>query len=218
MSTVESLTAEQCYALLRDEITSGTLMPNERLVESELTGRLAASRATVRSALARLEHEGLIVHQRHRGAHVRLVTEAEAVEITQTRVVLEGLAAGQAALNASDDDIAEIHAIHAEMPERLAQKDLLGYSEANARLHARILQASGHATVQRLIALLKAQVVRFQYRTILVPGRSESSYAEHTAVVEAIANRDPEAAEQAMRTHLSHVTETLSRTKESRHL
>lgn len=218
MSATESLTSEDCYTLLRDEIVSGTLMPNERLVESELTHRLSVGRATVRTALARLEHEGLIVHERHRGARVRLVTAAEAIEITQTRVVLEGLGARQAAINATDTDIAEIRAIHAEMPEKLAEGDLLGYSETNARLHARILQASRHATVQRLIAMLKAQVVRFQYRTILVPGRSESSLAEHTDIVEAIANRDAEAAEQAMRNHLSHVTETLNKAGVRRHV
>lgn len=212
-----TLTSEECYTLLRDDIVSGKLMPNERLVESELTNRLSVGRATVRTALARLEHEGLIVHERHRGARVRLVTEAEAVEITQTRVVLEGLAAREAAVNASDTDIVEIRAIHAEMPERLAEGDLLGYSETNARLHARILQASRHATVQSLIATLKAQVVRFQYRTILVPGRSESSLREHTDIVEAIANRDGEAAEQAMRNHLSSVTETLSKASAHAH-
>jgi DNA-binding FadR family transcriptional regulator len=52
-------------------------------------------------------------------------------------------------------------------------------------------------------------MVRFQYRTILLPGRSERSFGEHSALVEAIAAGDPDAAEQAMRTHLSHVAEAL---------
>ena len=51
--------------------------------------------------------------------------------------------------------------------------------------------------------------MRFQYRTGLVPGRPERSYAEHTEIVEAIAARDPDAAELAMRSHLSHVAEAL---------
>jgi DNA-binding GntR family transcriptional regulator len=64
-----------------------------------------------------------------------------------------------------------------------------------------------HSTASRLISTLKFQLVRFQYRTILVPGRSERSFAEHTAIVDAIAAGDPDAAEAAMRTHLSHVAE-----------
>jgi DNA-binding FadR family transcriptional regulator len=51
--------------------------------------------------------------------------------------------------------------------------------------------------------------VRFQYRTILVPGRSESAYEEHRAIVDAVAAGDPERAEQAMHTHLAHVAEAL---------
>jgi DNA-binding FadR family transcriptional regulator len=63
--------------------------------------------------------------------------------------------------------------------------------------------------VARLISTLKYQLVRFQYRTILLPGRSEHSFGEHTGIVRAIAAADPEGAEQAMRTHLSHVAEAL---------
>jgi DNA-binding FadR family transcriptional regulator len=51
--------------------------------------------------------------------------------------------------------------------------------------------------------------VRFQYRTILLPGRSERSFSEHTAVVDAIADGDGDEAEAAMRTHLSHVADAL---------
>jgi DNA-binding GntR family transcriptional regulator len=200
---------ETCYLALRDEIVSGALMPNQRLVEADLAGRLQVGRAAVRTALVRLEHEGLITRERNRGAHVRLIGEEEAIEITQVRAVLEGLAAHQAAVGGTDADLAEIRAIHAQMPGRLGEGDLLGYSELNARLHARILAASGHGTAQRLITTLKAQLVRFQYRTILVPGRSQTSLGEHTAIVEAIVARDGPAAEAAMRAHLSSVSGAL---------
>jgi DNA-binding GntR family transcriptional regulator len=79
----------------------------------------------------------------------------------------------------------------------------------NAVLHRRLLDLGGHATATRLIGTLKSQLVRFQYRTILLPGRSERLYAEHAAIVDAVARRDPDAAEAAMRTHLSHVAEAL---------
>ncbi len=95
------------------------------------------------------------------------------------------------------------------MRRRLNAGDLLGVSDENAVLHGRILEISGHATTARLIATLKSQMVRFQYRTILLPGRSERSFGEHSALIEAIAAGDPDAAEQAMRTHLSHVADAL---------
>ena len=63
-----------------------------------------------------------------------------------------------------------------------------------------------------MIAELKAQLVRFQYRTVLVVGRAKNSIAEHTEIVEAIAAHDPERAGMAMRVHLAHVAETLKET------
>ena len=194
---------------LREAIVTGRFQPSERLIESDLARELGVGRSAVRTALARLEHEGLVEHERHRGARVRLVGAREAVEILETRAVLEGLAARAAAVQATPEDVEDLEQILAEMRRRLDAGDLLGASDQNAVLHGRILAISGHATAARLIATLKSQLVRFQYRTILLPGRSEHSFGEHEAIVQAIAGHDPDAAERAMRTHLSHVAEAL---------
>jgi DNA-binding GntR family transcriptional regulator len=95
--------------------------------------------------------------------------------------------------------------------ELLEAGDLLGASDANADLHAALLELSGHSTAQRLIHGLNSQTVRYQYRTILIPGRSNASQEEHGAIVEAVIARQPEKAEAAMRRHLFNVAEALSR-------
>jgi DNA-binding GntR family transcriptional regulator len=197
------------YEELRKAIVSGELLPGERLLEEDLSARLGLGRAAVRTALVRLEHDGLVQRERHRGATVRRVSESEAVEILEARAALEGLAARHAARNADADAIRDLRGIIVEMRELRERGDLLGVSGANARLHATILEVSGHQTAKRLSQMLSSQLVRFQYRTVLLPGRSEHSYAEHTQIVEAIADHDPDAAEQAMRRHLSHVAEAL---------
>jgi DNA-binding GntR family transcriptional regulator len=194
---------------LRHAIVTGRFQPSERLIEADVARELGVGRSAVRTALARLEHEGLVEHERHRGARVRLVSAQEAVEIIETRAVLEGVAARHAARNASPEDVEELEHILEGMRRRVDAGDLLGASDQNAVLHGRILEISAHGTVARLIATLKSQLVRFQYRTILLPGRSEHSFGEHAAIVQAIAVRDSQAAEQAMRTHLSHVAEAL---------
>lgn len=197
------------YEDLRKAIVSGELLPGERLLEEDLSARLGLGRAAVRMALVRLEHDGLVQRERHRGATVRRVSESEAVEILEARAALEGLAARHAARNADDAAVGKLRGIVAEMHELRERGDLLGVSNANARLHALILEVSRHQTARRLSQTLGSQLVRFQYRTVLLPGRSEHSYAEHTEIVEAIAAHDPEAAEQAMRRHLSRVAEAL---------
>lgn len=197
------------YEELRRAIVSGELLPGERLLEEDLSGRLGLGRAAIRMALVRLEHDGLVQRERHRGARVRRVSESEAVEILEARAALEGLAARHAAINAAASEVDALRAIVAEMRDLRERGDLLGVSNANARLHGKILDLSRHDTARRLSRTLSSQLVRFQYRTVLLPGRPERSYAEHSRIVEAIAAHDPDAAEDAMRSHLSHVAEAL---------
>ena len=194
---------------LREAIVNGRLQPNERLIESDLARSLGVSRTVVRAALTRLEHEGLVEHERHRGSRVRLVAESEAVEILEARSVLEGLAVRFAARRATPEDIAGLEAILTEMQRLREGGDLLGVSDENAKLHRTLIEISGHQTARRLIGTLNSQMVRFQFRTILLPGRSDRSAAEHAAIIAAVARGDADAAEDAMRGHLSHVADAL---------
>jgi DNA-binding GntR family transcriptional regulator len=172
---------------------------------------MGVGRSAVRTALARLEQEGLVQHVRHRGTRVRLVDKREAVEILEARAVLEGLVARHAAVRANAQDVGALQEILAEMRRLLAAGDLIGASDKNAVLHRRLMRIAQHDTTARLISTLKSQLVRFQYRTILLPGRAQESFAEHSAIVDAVAAGDPEAAETAMRTHLRHVADALWR-------
>lgn len=197
------------YEQLRGAIATGQLHPNERLVEADLSTRYSASRGAVRTALVRLEQEGLVEHERNRGARVRFIGEAEAIEIYEVRAQLEGLAARKAAELATEDDVARLNGLVADIRSRLDANDLMGASEVNMQLHSAIMEVARHETASRLVSNLNSHLVRYHYRTIMQPGRPEKSFAEHSAVVDAIVRRDPDAAEQAMRAHLAQLTRTL---------
>lgn len=200
---------DEGYIRLRQAILHGQFLPSQRLVELDLARTFGIGRAAVRTALARLEQEGLVEREPHRGASVRAISETEAVEMFEARAVLEGLAARYAAHNATDQDIEALRATEAQMQERLAAGDLLGMSELNSQLHEQLLRIADNKTVARLVDHLHAQHVRFQYRMILVPGRASESLQEHHALVEAIAAHDADAAEATMRQHLVHVVDAL---------
>jgi DNA-binding GntR family transcriptional regulator len=210
--------ADEGYEHLYQAILRGDFQPNQRLIELELAKQYNIGRAAIRTALARLEQDGLVEREPNRGARVRAISEEEAVETLEARAVLEGLAARYAARNVTDADIADLRAIVGEMEVRLAEGDLLGISEGNVRLHSRLLQIAKNKTVARLIERLHAQHVRSQFRIILVPGRPPRSVAEHRAIVEAVASRDADAAEAAMRSHLANTVETLRTLAGSRQL
>ena len=201
--------ADSNFEKLRAAIVRGEIAPNSRLVEADISSFFEMSRAAVRESLIRLEQEGLIVREPHRGARVRQVSDTEAIEILQARAVLEGLAVRLTAERIDEAGIERLRACLARHRELLDSGDLLGASDANADLHAALLELSGHGTAQRLIDGLSAQMVRYQYRTILIPGRPAASQAEHAAIVEAVLAGQPENAEEAMRRHLFNVAAAL---------
>lgn len=200
---------DEAYRALHDAIVCGRLQPNERLVEADLGEALGVGRAAIRTALVRLEQEGLVERERNRGARVRLISLPRAIEILQAREVLEGLTASRAAERVTAKDAAALRTDLAAQRKQLDRGDLLAASDANAAFHRRIVAIARHETAERLISSLHAQMVRFQYRTILSPGRSESSFAEHLAIADAIAAGDARAAERTMRRHIANVTAAL---------
>ncbi|HVU70743.1 MAG TPA: GntR family transcriptional regulator [Ktedonobacteraceae bacterium] len=207
------LTDEECYVKLRAALLNEQFLPNERLVEMDLAQSLGAGRAAIRTALTRLEQDGLIERERYRGARVRLISETEAIEILEVRASLESLAARYAAQKITPAECATLQSLLAEQRWCIEESDLVRSSEVNGRLHQMILRVAQHTLVTRVIETLKPQSVRFQYRTILVPGRPERSFQEHCAIVDAIINHDPERAEESMRRHLSQVAEALRQSR-----
>ena len=197
------------YRELRDAIVDGRFQPNERLVEADLARMFGAGRTAIRAALVRLDQEGLVERQPNRGARVRLVSDREALEIEEVRVALEQMLARHAATRITRSNVADLRRILDDMTARVEAGDPLGYSELNARFHEIIWAIADQGVAATLVANLKSQSIRFQYRTILQPGRPDRSLREHRLIVEALASGDPDASETAMREHLSRVVETL---------
>jgi DNA-binding GntR family transcriptional regulator len=196
-------------AALRDAIVDGEFAPNQRLVEADLSERFGASRGTVRSALLELTAEGLVERVQNRGARVRAVSLTEAIEITEVRMVLEGLCAARAATRLTDDDRDRLRGIGTAMQEAVRSGDLLGYSELNRQLHALIRELGGQSTARAVLERLRGQNVRHQFRLALHPGRAAVSLPQHLEIIEALCAGDSDAAEAAVRRHLRSVIDTL---------
>jgi DNA-binding GntR family transcriptional regulator len=201
---------------IRDAITSGAFAPNQRLVEAELSEQFGTSRAAVRNALLHLASEGLVERIQNRGARVRAVSLAEAVEITEVRMVLEGLCAAKAAERVTDEDRRELRALGARMREAVAGGDVLGYSDLNRQLHALIRALSGQATARAVLERLRLQNVHLQFRLAMHPGRPAVSLPQHLEIIEALCDGNPEAAEATVRRHLRSVVDTLPEVAKAR--
>jgi DNA-binding GntR family transcriptional regulator len=194
---------------LRSAIVNGALAPNQRLVETELAQQFGVGRAAVRTAIFELAKEGLVEHKPQKGAVVRAVALEEAIEIAELRSVVEGLCAAKAAESATKQERTAIEANLAQMRLAVSQSDLYTYNELNFALHLLIHEASHHRTAAAVAGGLRNQSAQYHFRVGLLPGRPGVSLAEHEAVVEAILARDPDRAQQAMRSHLESVITAL---------
>lgn len=195
---------------LRAAILRGTYAPRQRLIEVDLAEEYGGSRFMIRNALIQLAAEGLVELQQNRGARVREISVAEAIEITEIRQSVEGLVARRAAELATDAQIRDLQHLGDQMTEAVALGELLRYSDLNAMLHSRVREIAQHGTATRIVEQLNGQMVRHQFQLSLLPGRPAISLGEHLAIVSAVCARDPDAAERAMRLHIGSVISTLA--------
>jgi DNA-binding GntR family transcriptional regulator len=200
---------EYAYQRLRDAIMQGVYLPNQRLIEAEVTLALGVSRTTLRAALIRLHEEGLVEIEVNRGARVRAFSLDEAVQILMVREVLEGLAAVLAVQKATEEDVAALRAVVEEMKDALAVDDVMRYSSLNHRFHRIILEAADHEIVNRFLGSLQYPLIRYQFGSILVPGRRDTSLGEHQAILAALEARDAVEMERVSRLHVANVREAV---------
>lgn len=190
---------------IRQALATGDMVPGQRLVEQELADSLHATRSAVREALQDLAAEGLVELVPRRGARVRIVSVDEAMLIAECRAALEALCARRAAELAPRDDRLGLREIGTRMRQAVAEGNLDLYSALNRELHGSIAHMSGQVVAAGLLDRLKGQMVRYQFRLALRPGRPAQSLPEHLAIIEAVVSGDGAAAEAAARAHLDSV-------------
>jgi DNA-binding GntR family transcriptional regulator len=124
-------------------------------------------------------------------------------------MVLEGLCAAKAAELATDEQIGQLTELAERMRQAVEDGEPLKYSVLNRDLHRMVQEYSGQTVAADLLHRLNAQIVRHQFQLALRSGRPHVSVTEHLAIVAAIADRDPVAAEAAARAHLRSVIDAL---------
>lgn len=191
-------------AALRELIMTGGLAPGSPLRQRQLAARFGVSATPVREALRRLESEGLIVNDVHRGSTVA-ESAGDLQEKVKIRAVLEGLAASLAAPKVRDQDLAELRGCN----ERLLAPDLGAgeMSTLNRRFHFRIYEIADSPLLLSLMRLLwqsfpgGPQVLR----------EPEESHAEHDSLLEALERRDGDAACRITQRHILGVLDEMDR-------
>lgn len=199
----------QAYEAIKDAILCLKLEPGMPLVEEELARRLGMSRTPVRDALQELEREGFVTRLSFKGTYVTEVTMRDITEVFQLRAVLEGLAARVAAPHFSPSELDSIDGHLTAAEAALAESDLALCSEHGQSLHEAIINKADNLRLIAIIHNLDDHLRRLRILSDRIGGRLNTSVVEHRAVLDALRQRDPSAAEQAMRSHLFSVLQDL---------
>ncbi|APO87298.1 MULTISPECIES: GntR family transcriptional regulator [unclassified Marivivens] len=191
---------KDAYQLILEAIDSHIYKPGDRLVESDLADRFGVSRTPIREALQRLETQSLLTRD-GRSLIVASLDHTQMAELYVVRGELEGLAARLAARHATPEEIRVLK----DMVQ--ADRKLLGdpsaLSRANKRFHKQIHLASHNRFLVQQLDLVHRSMALLATTSLAAEGRGDDALAEHDAIVEAIAAGDGDAADKALREHIS---------------
>lgn len=198
--------SDSLFEQLSEAIVTGEFAAGSKLSEPRLAKRYGVSRGPLREAIRRLEGRKLVTRLPRQGVRVIVPTSAMAAELFRIREVLEGLAAREAARNATAEEITELRTMLARHTQALAEPDAMLYwqATANSDFHFMIARM---ARSQHLFDLLCGEYYTlfrlFRMKHRIVPGRAKRALIEHVRIVDAIADGDAELAEMLMRRHVA---------------
>jgi DNA-binding GntR family transcriptional regulator len=190
--------ATEVYEQLRTAIVEGDIRPNERLIEADLAERLEVSRTPIRESMLRLSGDGLIVAHR-RGWIVREHSQQEIREVYEIRAALEGFAAGLAAQRATDDELADIKAIHKDYIDTVGRESRDHLVEHNDAFHNAVIAAAKNTLLAQQIHRNSQYYFIHRISGFLTDEEVRTSIRGHESLVQALVARNAELAEQTAR-------------------
>jgi DNA-binding GntR family transcriptional regulator len=202
---------DQVQDALSQSILCGDLGSGSALSVPDIARKLNVSRSPVREAVLALVAKGLAVEHPRRGVVVTTVESADLLAIHEVREFLESCAARYCAIRIAGAGLARLKSIMAEQKSFVGDSDAEGYFRSNAELHRVIAEESGNPRLADIMLPLENQMRIALHRVSTDVEHVRSGYREHCDIVDAIAARDADAAEAAMRRHVASTIERVRR-------
>ena len=187
------------FSALSQALRDGTFQPGDRLREEEIAEHFSVSRTPVRDALRRMSERRLLEISGGRGMMIRRLTRAEVFELYEMREIMEGTAARFAAKNATSTEITLLTDLQAAFERATNPQD---WARINKQFHDTIAGAVRNRFFNSPLEELQDFLALLGSTTFSVTGRAGPAADEHRRVLDAIAARDPDAAEAAARDHI----------------
>jgi len=200
---------EETADAVREMIFRGELPGGSRIPEKTLCERFGISRTPLREALKVVAVEGLITLLPNRGARVTPLTPEIVDEVFPVLAAIEALAGRLACERITDEEIAEIRALHYQMALHHTRRERSEYFRLNQAIHEKIVEAAANPTLSGVFRNLSGRVRRARYIANLTNQRWDQAMAEHEAILGAVAGRDGERLEDLLANHLPNTIEAV---------
>ena len=194
---------EQVTQRLRQMLVEGRIAPGAKLNERELAELLQVSRTPLREAIKMLAAEGLVELLPNRGAVAVSLSEADVLNTFEVMAGLEAQSGELAAQRITEQEFAEIQAMHFEMMAAYTRRDLSAYYSLNARIHEAINAATKNPVLVATYHQVNARLQALRFRSNQDGEKWKRAVKEHEKMIEALAARDPVAMRQVLGTHLA---------------
>ncbi len=204
----------QIHQELRQRIIDGIFRPSESLTELSLASEFGVSRNTIRKALLKLESENLVIIEENKSARVRRFSIGEALQYLEVRELLEGFVIRQSLPFIGAAEIEEMRVALAGMKKSLDARELLQYSLRNWHFHDIVYRVCPNRPAVEMIMAIKNLMKQCNIRTVLIPGRGEESFSEHSKILGALEKGDADEAEKLMQKHMSNLRKVLKKNYE----
>jgi len=187
------LLSDRVYDAIRGWILSGELAPGMRVVESEIARVLGTSQTPAREAVRRLAHEGLVTYRPRLGNFVTEISQVEAREAREVRVLLESAAARRATGHVPPEDLELLRIEMQRMIEAADHHDIGAFREADLRFHRQVLATSGNSMLLRVWRTLEPALWSLQVvSNAMYAGDWGLMARRHLDLIEVLAGTDPE--------------------------
>ena len=204
-----STIAGRVYDTVRRAIVQLQLEPGNPLSEADIARQLGVSRQPVREAFIKLSEAGLVEIRPQRGTFVRLISLREVENARFIREAIEVAIARKAAAEATGPDVDALAALVERQRGVAGVADNAAFLHLDEQFHQQIARSAGCDDAWRVLEGLKAQMDRVRYLSLPEATPLDVILEQHTAIVEAIRHGAPDAAEAAMRRHLSEILTSL---------
>ncbi len=196
---------ERAYGFLKERIEAEHFAENEVLSEQELAKELGMSRTPVRTAMQRLEEEGLLSIVPRKGAFVNKLSIREYRDVNDLRSVLEPLALATSIFRIPEDLLAEQGDLWTDIAQKLEKgKDIdrAGLIELDAAFHGIIVEYCSNRRLKAVMKIISRQVDQIRLFSWMNAGFFSRSAGEHVGLIEHMQRKDLSAAQNLLKKHI----------------